>query len=647
MKHPSPALSPTLNIDMVDHLFIKHHSLHLDPLPSSSSNDHSNDQLTLKIETSWSPVLLPDYTPGAKDHDRPGSASTSPVDDPIYFFTPNHSHPKKHFGFSARQSIAASIFPWQKRKPVVCYPYSPFRTSGGEGRDVGRLNLKTLPVAKAAGVKHLEEEELDLLYLDPDTRAARTLQLLHLLHVQDWDQVTDPSCVHLHRISGALTNCVFLVTGPPSNLASPFAKSPPFPPLTNTSSSPPLPPPRKVLLRVYGIGLESLVSRTRELHWLQNLSTMDIGPSLLGIFKNGRFEEYVDSRTLTKEDLRDPGISRCIAYRMCELHNIVNVFPPSKGHGGGGGGGQTSENIATWIPLARQAIGVIGRKDEEKRRVMEAFGFERLVAEIDQVQREIAASVNSPIVFAHNDTQYGNILQTLDPSHELVVIDFEYAGYNTRGFDIANHFCEWMADYHSARPSIMHRDRYPTRQEQLNFLEAYIEAEIAITGYHLTAMHPHHPLTNHSGHSKGSKRRRLKDALASGLTRVASMGRRASTELASPSSESNNTTTIFVTATGEGVVPLTTTATTPSPPLPPPPPPLSTETKRGRGGVSKASILDSMYREVNKHALTSHVMWGLWGLIQASQSEIDFDYFEYALQRLALFREKRDEFMSL
>lgn len=147
---------------MVDHLLIKHHPLNLESLPSSSSsNDHSDDQLTLKIETSWSPVLLPNY-PGAKDHDWPGSASTSPVDDPIYFFTPSHGHPKKHFGFSARQSIAASIFPWQKRKPAVCYPYSPFGTSGGEGRDVGRLNLKTLPVAKAAGVKHLEEE-LDLL----------------------------------------------------------------------------------------------------------------------------------------------------------------------------------------------------------------------------------------------------------------------------------------------------------------------------------------------------------------------------------------------------------------------------------------------------------------------------------------------------
>lgn len=210
------------------------------------------------------------------------------------------------------------------------------------------------------------------------------------------------------------------------------------------------------------------------------------------------------------------------------------------------------------------------------------------------------------------------------------MIDFEYAGYNTRGFDIGNHFCEWMADYHSARPSLMHQDRYPTKSEQLNFLEAYIEAEIAITGYHLTAMDPHQ-FARHSG-GKGSKRRRLKDALASGLTRVASLRRKRTSSEMDASSESNNAT--VVASAGEEV-------------QAPPTSPTTTTTGTTHGGVSKAEILDSMYREVNKYALTSHIMWGLWGLIQASQSEIDFDYFEYALQRLTAFREKREEFMNL
>jgi len=58
--------------------------------------------------------------------------------------------------------------------------------------------------------------------------------------------------------------------------------------------------------------------------------------------------------------------------------------------------------------------------------------------------------VESPVVFSHNDLQEGNILirphyETLD--EKLALIDFEYCSYNYRGFDLANHFCEWSFNY--------------------------------------------------------------------------------------------------------------------------------------------------------------------------------------------------------
>lgn len=207
--------------------------------------------------------------------------------------------------------------------------------------------------------------------------AKRTLELLHLMQVQDWSEVTDHTQLELDRISGAMTNCIFLVRGPPSEATEGR--------------------PRKVLLRVYGIGLESLFSRNNELHWLHNLSMMDIGPSLLGIFKNGRFEQYVESTTLTKEDIKNPRTSRHIAHRMCELHNIVNVFPPPEGTIP-----QSQENIAKWIPLAKEAIEKICTKDPSKRVVMDEFDFEKFLVEVDEVHSELI-SVHSPLVFAHND----------------------------------------------------------------------------------------------------------------------------------------------------------------------------------------------------------------------------------------------------
>lgn len=95
-------------------------------------------------------------------------------------------------------------------------------------------------------------------------------------------------------------------------------------------------------------------------------------------------------------------------------------------------------------------------------------------------------SLNNSLVFAHNDTQYGNILRLetstesplLLPSNEhrqLVVIDFEYASANTASFEFANHFCEWMSDYHDAvAPHVIHTRCYPTIKEQRNFVEAYV-----------------------------------------------------------------------------------------------------------------------------------------------------------------------------
>ncbi|KAG0370839.1 kinase-like domain-containing protein [Gamsiella multidivaricata] len=601
---------------------------HLEP---PNDEQHEDEAASLEVESSWQdqPVRLPAYTPSsAASEAQRDSPPTTPVDDPIHL-----SGSKKHFGFSSRQSIASSIFPWQKHKPAVCHQYAPHRPPLSKRSSLA--GLKVLPMSHPDPVRHMDNEELDILTLKGDDLKKRVLKLLHLMEVQDWAEVKDFRKLKLERISGAMTNCIFLVTGPP--------------PSNSAASHPSLsveeqqrPKYRKVLLRVYGVGLEAMFSRSKELQWLHNLSTMDIGPSLLGIFKNGRFEQYVESTTLTKEDIRDPRTSRHIAHRMCELHNIVNIFPPPKGTVP-----QSQENIAKWIPLAREAIEKISRKDPTKKEELKALDFEKLLVEIGEVHKDLA-TVHSPVVFAHNDTQYGNILRSLDESGELVVIDFEYAGYNTRGFDIGNHFCEWTADYHSERPSLMHPDRYPTKAEQLNFLEAYMEAEIAMCGYHLTAIN----LTKYS-----KKRKSLTETFTKGLASAALQAVNAAQSLRKSHPEYQQTMTEFHKdelaaaqavandeeaakdrAQGKGNSAIENANAVPR---------RRREAGDGGGGVTKTEILDSMYKEVNKFALTSHIMWGLWGLIQATQSEIEFDYVEYAMQRFSEFRRRRDEFMNL
>jgi choline/ethanolamine kinase len=76
--------------------------------------------------------------------------------------------------------------------------------------------------------------------------------------------------------------------------------------------------------------------------------------------------------------------------------------------------------------------------------------------------------VNSPVVFCHNDLQEGNILMR-EGSGDVVVIDFEYSAYNYRGFDFANHMCEWMYDYTTTQPPFFTANTaaYPSVQQQV------------------------------------------------------------------------------------------------------------------------------------------------------------------------------------
>lgn len=57
--------------------------------------------------------------------------------------------------------------------------------------------------------------------------------------------------------------------------------------------------------------------------------------------------------------------------------------------------------------------------------------------------------------------------------------------------------------------------------------------------------------------------------------------------------------------------------------------------------------LDAMYVECNKYALASHLYWGIWAIVQSRFSAIDFDYLDYARQRLEAYYEFKERFKNL
>lgn len=185
----------------------------------------------------------------------------------------------------------------------------------------------------------------------------------------------------------------------------------------------------------------------------------------------------------------------------------------------------------------------------------------------------------------------------------MLLIDYEYSSYVNRGFDLANHFCEWAADYHSAKPHILHFDRLPSIEEQRVFLEAYLDAKeshIAVNS----------SLTRHRSRSSSSS--------ASHLLLTSPPLEPQQQQQDKPLFTINNNKQLLLI----------------SPMLSPSLSPLLTPD--AVSGLRQME-LKSLFEEVNHFIPCSHVIWALWGLIQAGQSVIDFDYFEYSLQRFSEF----------
>ncbi|CDS14551.1 hypothetical protein LRAMOSA06720 [Lichtheimia ramosa] len=244
-----------------------------------------------------------------------------------------------------------------------------------------------------------------------------------------------PGCnvTNVRRVSGALTNAVYFVT------------------VGNTTT---------LLLRVYGIGSDEFIDRSNELLWLNRLAHLKLGPRLLAIFGNGRFEEFLPSTTLTHSDLQDPVLSAQIARRFRQFHSLIDIYPPA-----------SPDDMAVWHNVDRYFNSL----QQDSPSLPFPFDFDRLGREIDQCKAILKNT--SPLVFAHNDVQYGNVLRLKGTSNTLVLVDFEYAGYNPRGYDIANHFVEWMYNYHGDTPALMCPDAFPTTAQQIRFLKEYASGD--------------------------------------------------------------------------------------------------------------------------------------------------------------------------
>lgn len=229
------------------------------------------------------------------------------------------------------------------------------------------------------------------------------VRLAHTLRLKGWRRVPldRGGDIKVERLSGALTNAVYVVL-PPDDL-----------PLNAANSVHKHKPPPKLLLRIYGPQVEHLIDRENELGILRRLARKKIGPRLLGTFKNGRFEEYFESQTLTAADLRVADTSKAIAKRMRELHDGIELLERERQEGP-----FVWLNWDKWVARCEEVIGHLdkdvlsGKKtrgDSKVRGLVCGVEWNVFRDAVDKYRKWIDAKytqkggVNSSLVFAHND----------------------------------------------------------------------------------------------------------------------------------------------------------------------------------------------------------------------------------------------------
>lgn len=195
-------------------------------------------------------------------------------------------------------------------------------------------NTKTLKYSQTSADEHSsvsgkrEEKERQAWA----TFKNEIIRLAHTLRLKGWRRVALDSGddIQVERLSGALTNAVYVVT-PPQNLPS-------------GDSDVVKKKPQKLLLRIYGPQVENLIDRDNELSILKRLARKRIGPRMLGTFTNGRFEQFFNAVPLTPEEMRQPATSRQIAKRMRELHSGIDLLKGERD-----GGPTLFKNWDNWV----------------------------------------------------------------------------------------------------------------------------------------------------------------------------------------------------------------------------------------------------------------------------------------------------------
>ncbi|GER37070.1 protein kinase superfamily protein [Striga asiatica] len=288
----------------------------------------------------------------------------------------------------------------------------------------------------AAGVAESHSSEIPSSSITIDHSLALPDMKLFIVELckdlfKQWSDLEE-SRFSLERVSGGITNLLLKVSVREKN--------------GNVVS---------ITVRLYGPNTEYVINRERELQAIPYLSAAGFGAKLLGVFGNGMVQSFINARTLTPSDMRQPKLVAEIAKQLRKFHEVE--IPGSRDP-------QLWNDIFKFFDRASS----LKFDDVEKQKKYDVVSFEEIKTELSEL-KVLTDRFNAPIVYSHNDLLSGNLMID-DAEDKLYFIDFEYGSYNYRGFDIGNHFNEYAGyecDY----------SMYPSKDEQYYFFRHYLIPE--------------------------------------------------------------------------------------------------------------------------------------------------------------------------
>uniref|UniRef100_F1L258 ethanolamine kinase n=1 Tax=Ascaris suum TaxID=6253 RepID=F1L258_ASCSU len=199
----------------------------------------------------------------------------------------------------------------------------------------------------------------------------------------------------------------------------------------------------RVIFRVFGRNTERIIDRNAEVeNWLR-LAEVGCAAPIFARFSNGIVCGYLDGETLTVARVREQKIVTEICRSLARIHMLE---PTDR---------DTVKPIL--FQKAEEFLRNFSARFESssKQQKFDAFFLENdisLRSDYAKLQQLINA-LKTRIVFCHNDLLIQNILYD-SSTGKVSFIDYEYAGFNYQGFDIANHFCEYAGLFISERDGL-------------------------------------------------------------------------------------------------------------------------------------------------------------------------------------------------